>query len=341
MQTPEGEWRPTISSQRQDTPAQKQSTTPENNVRTPRQLLPRPQDPSTDELSSLALDRYQRRHRTNVTVACDQCKLKRVKCNGRNPCSRCSIKALDCTFEQGTDGRRGRNSSSELQTLLERVDSYDRFFQILRSSSSADAVRILHHMRSQHKDNTSDAGSTEDAALSATLRFAESLSSQPATPSGPPPLSPLDWQRHATSSVSDTASASAMSDAGTQNPSMRSGTGLADPLQSFGVPNHFPMSGFGSAITTAKYSTTESESHIDNVPPSGSSVSTTSPKPREPTTNPFPWLPRSSTNFRQANKWLHDDLSQASLWLSKESDKHRTRRGRTPKEHTSSPMKRR
>ena len=235
MQTPEGEWRPTIPSQRQDTPAQKQSTTPENNGRTPRPLLPRPQDSSADGLSSLALDRYQRRHRTNVTVACDQCKLKRVKCNGRNPCSRCSTKALDCTFEQGTDGRRGRNSSSELQSLSDKVDSYERFFQILRSSSSADAVRILHHMRSQHKDNVSDSGSTEDAAMSATMKFAESLSSLPATPSEPPPISPSEWQRHTASSVSDTASASAMSDFGTQNPSMRSGTGLGGSLQSFGV----------------------------------------------------------------------------------------------------------
>lgn len=234
MQTPEGEWKPTVPSQRQEIAAQQHST-PGSSGHTARQLLPRPQDPSADTPSSITLDRYHRRHRTNVTIACDQCKLKRVRCNGKKPCSRCSSKSLACTYEQGVDGRRGRNSSTEVQTLSERVDSYERFFQILRSSSSTDAVRILHHLRSQQKDNKSDPGSPEDAALSATLRFAESLSSRPVTPSDPPPLSPLDWQRRATSSISDAASASATSDGGGQNPSMRNDAGLAGPLQSSAI----------------------------------------------------------------------------------------------------------
>ncbi|KAK5037701.1 hypothetical protein LTS07_001168 [Exophiala sideris] len=110
-------------------------------------------------------------------------------------------------------------------------------------------------MRSQQKDNTSDSGSTEAATLSATLRFAESLPSQSTTPTEPPPLSPLDWQRHTTPSVSDTASAKAMSDVGIENPIIRNGTGLNGPLQSFNVSNHFPFPGFGSAVTTANYST--------------------------------------------------------------------------------------
>ena len=121
-------------------------------------------------------------------------------------------KSLACSYGQGSDGRRGRSSSSEVQALSEKVDQYQRFFDILRTIPAADAVRILHHLRSPQTKMSDSLDSTHDAALAGAMQFAESLASRSSTPDGNlPPSSPHAW-RQPISLLTDSPSTPASSD---------------------------------------------------------------------------------------------------------------------------------
>jgi hypothetical protein len=75
--TPSRDSRHTASVPRQE--IHSPGTSHDSNARIPRQILPRPQEASGDAPTpSLPPERYVRRYRTNVTVACDHCKIKRV-----------------------------------------------------------------------------------------------------------------------------------------------------------------------------------------------------------------------------------------------------------------------
>ncbi|KAJ9149912.1 hypothetical protein NKR23_g4132 [Pleurostoma richardsiae] len=45
--------------------------------------------------------------RRKVTLACDACRKRRVKCSGREPCDLCSVSGRACTFDEKGRGRRG------------------------------------------------------------------------------------------------------------------------------------------------------------------------------------------------------------------------------------------
>lgn len=123
-------------------------------------------------------------------------------------------KSLACSYGQGSDGRRGRSSSSEVQALSEKVDQYQRFFDILRTVPAADAVRILHHLRSSQPNMADSLDSTHDAALAGALQFPESLASCPSTPDGNLPPSSLHAWRQPISLLTDNPSTPASSDYG-------------------------------------------------------------------------------------------------------------------------------
>lgn len=119
-----------------------------------------------------------RRHRMNVTVACDLCKLKRVRCDGKLPCSTCVCKTLDCSYSQGYDRRQYRVSNDEAQYLSQRVDQYYRFVHILRTTSPDKATKVLRCLRSA-TEATRDLDSSDDTALIEALSYAEHLDPTP------------------------------------------------------------------------------------------------------------------------------------------------------------------
>ncbi|KAK5462849.1 Gypsy retrotransposon integrase-like protein 1 [Exophiala xenobiotica] len=295
-----------------------QGTSHNSNARIPRQILPRLLEASADVPTSLLpTERYLRRYRTNVTVACDHCKIKRVKCDGKNPCSRCMTKSFSCSYGQGSDGRRGRSSSSEVQAFSEKVDQYHRFFDILRTIPAADAVRILHHFRSpQANTNMADSpDSADEAALAGALQFAESLASRPSTPDGP--SSTHAW-RQPISLLTGNPSTPASSDYGAHqlappaSPIARGGNAAVMEPQYVTISDQFDVFGLGSGtIPAGNQSTCDNEFRpqtgtLNSVPVPASPASTE--------TVPAPWYTHT-TNFQQTSAWLKQDIDQMSLCL--------------------------
>ncbi|ETI24429.1 hypothetical protein G647_03798 [Cladophialophora carrionii CBS 160.54] len=120
----------------------------------PRSILPRPgklAGPSTLDAGTgtgATPSRHAKRPRTNVTIACDGCKLARAKCDGKHPCMRCMKKALACKYDQGNDRRQNRGSNEEVQALTDRLGQYQKFVFALRSSSLGNASYALRRLRS-------------------------------------------------------------------------------------------------------------------------------------------------------------------------------------------------
>jgi len=322
MQAPSRDFRHTASSPRQETYSQ--VTSRDSNARMPRQILPRPQEASADVPTSLLpAERFLRRYRTNVTVACDHCKIKRVKCDGKNPCSRCVTKSLACSYGQGSDGRRGRSSSSEVQALLEKVDQYQRFFDILRTVPAADAVRILHHLRSSQPNMADSLDSTHDAALAGALQFPESLASCPSTPDGNLPPSSLHAWRQPISLLTDNPSTPASSDYGAHHqaplasPIARGGNAAVMDPQYATISDQFDVFGLGSTLPSEGQSTCDHELRPQFVDSTGTLNSM--PVPVSPASSELtasaPWYSQTNTNFHQASAWLKQDIDQMSLCL--------------------------
>jgi hypothetical protein len=156
-----------------------------------RPILPRPRALSVtaESPSPSPTRRLTRTQRTNVTIACDGCKIKRTRCDGQKPCSRCLEKATTCSYDQGIDRRRQRPSGCESQILAQRLDQYHRFVQLLRTTSPATAFQLLGCLRSCSEEISRQLDSTDDAALLQALRFADWMESNQSTSD---PLQPVD-----------------------------------------------------------------------------------------------------------------------------------------------------
>lgn len=146
-----------------------------------RPLLPQPQILASSSSSSspvapalAASDRSVRRLRNNVSLACNECKLKKAKCDGSEPCSRCTVKGLHCLFDSGRDRRRIRGIPANSLILTERISQYQRLFSIMRNTSPAEAIRTLHHLRTcSHDFQPPSADSTDDRSLHKLLQLVE------------------------------------------------------------------------------------------------------------------------------------------------------------------------
>ncbi|KAF2433222.1 hypothetical protein EJ08DRAFT_647599 [Tothia fuscella] len=76
--------------------------------------------------------------RRRVTRACDECRRKKIKCDGKQPCTHCTVYSYECTYDQPSNRRRNaapqyiealekqlKRANSILRLLLPEVDLND------------------------------------------------------------------------------------------------------------------------------------------------------------------------------------------------------------------------
>ncbi|KAB8343272.1 hypothetical protein FH972_022860 [Carpinus fangiana] len=75
-----------------------------------------------------ALSAAQKRRR--VTRACDECRRKKIKCDGKQPCTHCTVYSYDCTYDQPSNRRRNPAPQvvEALETRLQRAEALLRVF---------------------------------------------------------------------------------------------------------------------------------------------------------------------------------------------------------------------
>lgn len=99
---------------------------------------PNPPSASTPSAGTPTTEGKKRR----VIRACDECRKKKVKCDGQQPCIHCTVYSFKCTYDQPPRrkkipdaGEKNKTVEAVLQTLLPDVDFYspdfnlDDFFQ--------------------------------------------------------------------------------------------------------------------------------------------------------------------------------------------------------------------
>jgi len=68
--------------------------------------------------------------RRRVTRACDECRRKKIKCDGKQPCTHCSVYSYECTYDKPSNRRRNPAPQyiEALESRLQRAESLLRQF---------------------------------------------------------------------------------------------------------------------------------------------------------------------------------------------------------------------
>ncbi|KAK3725855.1 Gypsy retrotransposon integrase-like protein 1 [Vermiconidia calcicola] len=68
--------------------------------------------------------------RRRVTRACDECRRKKIKCDGKQPCTHCTVYSYDCTYDQPSNRRRNP-APQYVENLEHRVHRAESLLHIL------------------------------------------------------------------------------------------------------------------------------------------------------------------------------------------------------------------
>ncbi|KAI1313754.1 hypothetical protein F5Y03DRAFT_337747 [Xylaria venustula] len=103
------------------TPRGADSQSPRDNAQS---QLDAPSDSSSRPTSTVPLQQRRR-----VTRACDECRRKKIKCDGKQPCTHCQVYSYECTYDKPSNRRRNpapqyiealENKLSRAETLLRK-----------------------------------------------------------------------------------------------------------------------------------------------------------------------------------------------------------------------------
>ncbi|KAK7997230.1 Proteasome A-type and B-type [Apiospora arundinis] len=88
------------------------------------------------------------RPRRQITKrACKPCQAKKVKCDGNSPCTRCTLREIECVPSLNSDQISLQHAHANLEVQRRREEDYKRVFTVLQSGSDGDAAEILAHLR--------------------------------------------------------------------------------------------------------------------------------------------------------------------------------------------------
>lgn len=68
--------------------------------------------------------------RRRVTRACDECRRKKIKCDGKQPCTHCTVYSYSCTFDQPSNRRRNP-APQYIEALENRLQRTEAFLKVL------------------------------------------------------------------------------------------------------------------------------------------------------------------------------------------------------------------
>ncbi|EMD01125.1 hypothetical protein BAUCODRAFT_197012 [Baudoinia panamericana UAMH 10762] len=68
--------------------------------------------------------------RRRVTRACDECRRKKIKCDGKQPCTHCTVYSYECTYDQPSNRRRNP-APQYIENLEHRVHRAETLLHIL------------------------------------------------------------------------------------------------------------------------------------------------------------------------------------------------------------------
>ncbi|KAI0123863.1 fungal-specific transcription factor domain-containing protein [Xylariales sp. AK1849] len=121
--------------------------------------------------------------RRRVTRACDECRRKKIKCDGKQPCTHCQVYSYDCTYDKPSNRRRNPAPQyiEALESRLQRAEGLLRKFMpdVDLSDPSLDpSVQQEFRLREQARNKPSrkdGAQSKHDSSGSSSIKSDEQL----------------------------------------------------------------------------------------------------------------------------------------------------------------------
>ncbi|KAL1979176.1 hypothetical protein VTN96DRAFT_6594 [Rasamsonia emersonii] len=79
--------------------------------------------------------------RRRVTRACDECRRKKIKCDGKQPCTHCTVYSYECTYDQPSNRRRNP-APQYIEALENRLHKAEALLRILAPDINLDDPRL-------------------------------------------------------------------------------------------------------------------------------------------------------------------------------------------------------
>ena len=105
-----------------------------------RPLLPSAVRPRNEPLPPLPRDR--------VASACDQCRARKIKCNGERPvCIECVKRSTSCHYATRSSETQGQALKRKYDALEAENEAYVELFKLIRTSSDSESYELLRRVR--------------------------------------------------------------------------------------------------------------------------------------------------------------------------------------------------
>ncbi|KAG2412116.1 hypothetical protein HFD88_009672 [Aspergillus terreus] len=104
--------------------------------------------PSKDDDSKPAKEPLPMQKRRRVTRACDECRRKKIKCDGKQPCTHCTVYSYDCTYDQPSNRRRNP-APQYVEALETRLHKAEALLRVVLPDLNLDDPRFDEHATEQ------------------------------------------------------------------------------------------------------------------------------------------------------------------------------------------------
>ncbi|KAI7874539.1 hypothetical protein K492DRAFT_174359 [Lichtheimia hyalospora FSU 10163] len=134
-----------------------------------------------------------RKKRAKIVSACGECRRKKTKCNGEQPCRSCEKSGVACVYPSATqhhgDDKRSHFNKAALESIEERLKTIEDMLRMILQSSQHSPPDLDPAMVHQFLNNTTNTGgvvvASAPTATSATTQRPSSSSSNSSTSSPP------------------------------------------------------------------------------------------------------------------------------------------------------------
>ncbi|KAJ5795645.1 transcriptional regulator family: Fungal Specific TF [Penicillium psychrosexuale] len=121
--------------------------------------------PDATIMDSKSLPAQKRRR---VGRACDECRRKKIKCDGKQPCTHCTVYSYDCSYDQPSNRRRNP-APQYVEALENRLQKAEALLRIVLPNVDLDDPQLDLHATEQKFTAAQKSKATEDVKPSGAL----------------------------------------------------------------------------------------------------------------------------------------------------------------------------
>jgi Fungal Zn(2)-Cys(6) binuclear cluster domain len=94
--------------------------------------------------------------RRRITRACDECRKKKIKCDGKQPCTHCTVYSYECTYDQPSNRRRNP-APAYIEALESRLQKTEAILRTVLPEVNLDDPKFDAHTIDQIVDSSKHA----------------------------------------------------------------------------------------------------------------------------------------------------------------------------------------